>query len=73
LVIDPLPDILHTGHLHKNGCNWINRVLAVNSGCFQAQTDYMKSFGIDPDIGKLTVVNCKGPALRFKIIDLFET
>jgi DNA polymerase II small subunit len=72
LVMDPLPDILHTGHLHKNGCGWSNGVLAVNSGCFQAQTDYMKSFGIDPDIGKPTIVNLKGPALKPVIIDLYD-
>jgi DNA polymerase II small subunit len=72
LVMDPLPDIFHTGHLHKNGCGWANGVLTVNSGCFQAQTDYMKSFGIDPDIGKPTIVNLKGPNLKPTVIDLYD-
>jgi DNA polymerase II small subunit len=69
LVIDPIPDILHTGHLHKNGCGWYNGILTVNSGCFQAQTDYMKSFGIDPDFGKPTIVEIKDKLTPF-VIDL---
>jgi len=70
LVLDTVPDILHTGHLHKNGCGWYKDILCVNSGCFQSQTDYMKSFGIDPDFGKPTIVNMKGPRLTPRIIDL---
>jgi DNA polymerase II small subunit len=72
LVIDPIPDIFLTGHLHKNGYGWHNGILMVNSGCFQGQTDYMKSFGIDPDIGKPTIVNLKGPQLKPYVVDLIE-
>ena len=59
LVIDEIPDILHTGHLHKNGYGMYHGILLVNSGCFQAQTDFMKSLGIIPDYGKPTIVNIK--------------
>ena len=72
LVIDPIPDIFLTGHLHKNGYGWHNGILMVNSGCFQGQTDYMKSFGINPDIGKPTIVNLKGPQLKPYVVDLVE-
>ena len=34
LTMDIVPDILHTGHLHKNGFGWYNGILMVNSGCF---------------------------------------
>jgi len=50
---------LHTGHLHKNGYGMYHGILLVNSGCFQAQTDFMKSLGIIPDFGKPTIVNIK--------------
>ena len=60
LVLDEIPDILHTGHLHRNGWGIYHGILLVNSGCFQAQTDFMKSLGIIPDYGKPTIVNIKG-------------
>ena len=72
LTMDIVPDILHTGHLHKNGFGWYNGILMVNSGCFQNQTDYMRSFGITPDIGKPTMVNLKGPKLHPYVIDLMD-
>ncbi len=59
LVLDEIPDILHTGHLHKNGYGMYHGILLVNSGCFQAQTDFMKSLGIVPDYGKPTIVSIK--------------
>ena len=51
LVIDDVPDVFHTGHVHKLGWRKYHNVLAVNSGCWQAQTDFQKSVNIDPDSG----------------------
>ncbi|MHA1373968.1 MAG: metallophosphoesterase [Promethearchaeota archaeon] len=56
LVIDTIPDIFHTGHLHINGFGRYRNVNLINSGCFQAQTDFMRSFGIDPTIGIVPVI-----------------
>ena len=56
LVIDKVPDIFHTGHIHINGIGDYNRVLLVNSGCFQTQTDFMKSFGIQPTPGIVPII-----------------
>ena len=72
LVLDTLPDILHTGHLHKNGAGFYKGTLLVNSGCFQGQTSFMDNLGIVPDIGKPTVVNFKGK-LTPRVIDLIES
>ena len=69
LVLDEVPDILHTGHLHKNGFGIYHGILLVNSGCFQAQTDFMKSLGIVPDYGKPTIVNIKDKLVP-RVIDL---
>ncbi len=69
LVLETLPDILHTGHLHKNGCGWYHGTLLVNSGCFQGQTDFMDNLGIEPDFGKPTIVNIKD-RLSPHVIDL---
>ena len=51
LVVDEVPDVFHTGHVHKLGWGKYRNVLAVNSGCWQAQTDFQKSVNIDPDAG----------------------
>jgi len=56
LVIDKIPDIFHTGHLHINGLGHYRNVLLVNSGCFQAQTSFMKSFGIQPTPGIVPII-----------------
>ncbi len=59
LIIDKIPDIFHTGHVHINGLGSYRNVTLVNSGCFQSQTDFMKSFGINPTPGIVPVVNLK--------------
>ncbi len=56
LLIDKIPDIFHTGHIHINGIGQYRNVTLVNSGCFQTQTDFMKSFGISPTPGIVPVI-----------------
>jgi len=57
LVIDEVPDIFHTGHVHKLGYGKYHNVLAINSGCWQAQTEFQKSVNIDPDTAYAPVVD----------------
>ena len=70
LVIDTIPDIFHTGHIHINGMDYYNNIALVNSGCFQSQTDFMNSLGIHPTPGVLSIVDLdtlKGTQLDLKI------
>ncbi|WP_435348332.1 DNA-directed DNA polymerase II small subunit [Haloarchaeobius sp. HRN-SO-5] len=57
LVIEDVPDIFHTGHVHKLGFGKYHNVLAINSGCWQSQTDFQKSVNIDPDAGFAPIVD----------------
>jgi DNA polymerase II small subunit len=57
LVIDDVPDVFHTGHVHKLGWGKYHNVLAVNSGCWQAQTAFQKSVNIDPDVAHAPVLD----------------
>ena len=57
LVIENVPDVFHTGHVHKLGWGKYHNVLAVNSGCWQAQTDFQKSVNIDPDSGYAPILD----------------
>jgi DNA polymerase II small subunit len=54
--MDNIPDIFHTGHVHINGTGKYRHVTLVNSGCFQAQTEFMNSFGIHPTPGIISIV-----------------
>jgi len=57
LVIERIPDIFHSGHVHVMGyCNY-RGVLIVNSGGWQEQTEYMQKLGLIPTPGKVPVVN----------------
>jgi DNA polymerase II small subunit len=57
LAIDDVPDVFHTGHVHKLGFGKYHNVLAVNSGCWQYQTEFQKRNNIDPDYGYAPVVD----------------
>ncbi|MEZ3116182.1 DNA-directed DNA polymerase II small subunit [Halobaculum sp. MBLA0147] len=57
LVMDEVPDVFHTGHVHKVGWGKYHNVLAVNTGCWQAQTDFQKSVNIDPDVGRAPIID----------------
>lgn len=57
LVIDRVPDIFHSGHVHVTGlCNH-RGVMVVNSGAWQDQTEYMQKQGLMPTPGKVPLIN----------------
>jgi DNA polymerase II small subunit len=57
LIMEEVPDIFHTGHVHKLGFGKYHNVLAINSGCWQSQTDFQKSVNIQPDAGFAPIVD----------------
>jgi len=57
LVIDEVPDVFHAGHVHKLGYGQYRGVLSINSGCWQAQTAFQESVGIDPDAGYAPILD----------------
>jgi DNA polymerase II small subunit len=57
LVIDEVPDIFHTGHVHKLGYGTYHNVLTINSSCWQSQTGFQKSVNLDPDVGYAPIVD----------------
>ncbi len=59
LVIDEDIDIIHTGHVHINGLLEYKNILLINSGAWQAQTDYQKLIGHVPTPGQVPVVNLR--------------
>jgi DNA polymerase II small subunit len=57
MVINDIPDIFHSGHVHFVGLDMYKGVLIVNSGAWQRQTDFQESVGITPTPGMAIIVN----------------
>ncbi len=57
MVIDEVPDIFHSGHVHVVDLDMYKGTLIVNSGAWQRQTPYQVSVGIDPTPGIAVFVN----------------
>jgi DNA polymerase II small subunit len=56
-IIDPVPDIIHTGHVHTLGVQRYKNVLLVNSGTWQAQTEFQKRVNLMPVPARIPVVD----------------
>ncbi len=63
LVIDTVPDILHMGHIHKNGTANYHGVTLVNSGTWQARTDFQVRQGHIPTPCILPVYDSKAQSV----------
>jgi len=48
MVVDPVPDVLHSGHVHTFGELNYRGTLLVNSGTWQAQTSFQSNMGLWP-------------------------
>ena len=59
LVIEHEPDVFVAGHLHSHANESYKGVNVIASSTFQAQTDFQKRVGHEPDPGKVTLVNFK--------------
>lgn len=57
LIIKPIPEILHTGHIHICGIAQYRGVLGINSGAWQDQTSFQKQMNIQPTPGRAVVVD----------------
>jgi DNA polymerase II small subunit len=48
LIIDPLPEILHTGLVHIKGITTYRVVLGINAGTWQSRTRFQKQMNVNP-------------------------
>jgi len=66
LVIEEVPDIFHTGHVHIVDLDMYRGVLLLNSGTWQKQTPFQASVGIKPTPGLAIIVNLKTFKVYYK-------
>lgn len=57
LVIDNVPDIFHTGHVHINTYKNYKGVHMINSGTFQTQTEFQKVHNILPTCAEVPILH----------------
>lgn len=57
LVMDNVPDIFVSGHVHGAGTMEYHGVRMINASTWQSQTDYQKMHNFNPDPGIMPIVN----------------
>ncbi|MDI9633352.1 MAG: DNA-directed DNA polymerase II small subunit [Methanolinea sp.] len=67
LVIDPIPEVLHCGHIHIAGVAEYRGVLCVNAGTWQGQTTFQKQVNITPTPGKAVLLDLQ--TLGYRLLD----
>ncbi len=73
MIIDKIPDIFATGHVHLSYIGEYRGVTLINASSWQAQTSYQKMLNFVPDPAKLPIVNLKtgnATTMDFKIGEL---
>jgi DNA polymerase II small subunit len=67
LVVEHVPDVFISGHVHVPGSGAYRGTTIVNCGAWQGQTDYQRRMGLVPQPGLLPVVNLQ--SLQVRMID----
>ncbi|HXS60591.1 MAG TPA: DNA-directed DNA polymerase II small subunit [Candidatus Sulfopaludibacter sp.] len=57
MIIEDVPDILHSGHVHVIDVDSYKGTLIVNSGAWQSQTPFQQTMGITPTPGIAIAIN----------------
>ncbi|WP_298665346.1 DNA-directed DNA polymerase II small subunit [uncultured Methanofollis sp.] len=59
LIIDPVPEVLFTGHVHISGIKKYRGVLMVNAGTWQSQTAFQKQMNTVPTPARAVVLDLR--------------
>ncbi|MDD3317411.1 MAG: DNA-directed DNA polymerase II small subunit [Methanosarcina sp.] len=68
-IIDPVPDIIHTGHVHTLGVQRYKNVLLVNSGTWQDQTEFQKRVNLIPVTARVPIVDLEDLDVKILAFD----
>ncbi len=66
LVIDIIPDVFITGHVHSFTHEKYRGVHLINASTWQSQTDYQKMMNFNPVPGKVAILDFHKDAVRIK-------
>ncbi len=68
LFINEIPDIFHTGHVHRTNVSMYRNISLVNSSCWQGMTPFQARLGHNPQPARVPLINLqsrKAKILRF--------
>jgi DNA polymerase II small subunit len=66
LLLEEVPHVLATGHIHVAAFRLYRGVRLVNSGTFQDQTKLQKGVGLEPTVGTVAVIDLRDLTVRFE-------
>ncbi len=66
MVINPIPDIFVTGHVHRTSAKLYRNITMINASAWQSQTPFQLMHNFHPDPGKVIVVDLKTGQWRKK-------
>ena len=67
LVIDNVPDVLITGHVHIFSYDRYHGIHLINASAWQEQTKYQKMMNFNPDPGKVAILNFQTDSVTVKV------
>ena len=70
MVINPVPDIFVTGHVHRTAVHRLSGMTMINASAWQSQTPFQKMHNFHPDPAKVILTNLKTG--RCKILDFLK-
>ncbi len=70
MIINPVPDIFVTGHVHRTAVHKQAGITLINASAWQSQTPFQKMHNFHPDAGKIIVINLKTG--QYKIHNFME-
>jgi len=70
LIIDPVPEVLFTGHVHISGIKRYRGVLMINAGTWQSQTAFQKQMNTVPTPAQAVVLDLQ--SLEPEIVDFLK-
>ena len=59
LVIDKVPDIFITGHIHKSAVSNYKSTTLISGSCWQSKTNFQEKVGHNPEPARVPIVNLK--------------
>lgn len=70
MVINPVPDIFVTGHVHRTAVHRMSGLTMINASAWQSQTPFQKMHNFHPDPAKVVISNLRTG--RCRILDFLE-
>jgi DNA polymerase II small subunit len=71
LIIDPVPEVLHTGHVHTSGITTYRGVLGINAGAWQSQTTFQRQMNVHPTPCRAVTLDLQ--TLQTEVFDFNQT